>query len=196
MWCVAMPCVKGAFRIVSIIRNNNNPNANANNGGSGGKAGGDASIDQIVSDQWARQEYLKWAERKTDQVTPYSHEPTDKILKSLSLNEIGYKAIAQQSFTDLLKVAADQDGWRLVADDQKSGSGSGGDSDVRITYKTDVPKDLVTVKVTTLVPFPIDAVTNLLLDVRVSSFRISCPTVVIIVSCVVLCSSGNVNYGI
>jgi hypothetical protein len=66
-----------------------------------------------VSDQWARQEYFKWAERKTDQVAPYSHEPQDKILKSLSLNEIGYKAIAAQAFTDLLKVAADQEQWRV-----------------------------------------------------------------------------------
>lgn len=39
-----------------------------------------------MSDTWARQEYFRWAERKTDQVAAYGKEPQDVVLKSLSLD--------------------------------------------------------------------------------------------------------------
>jgi hypothetical protein len=75
---------------------------------------------------------------------------------------------AWQLFIDAAMWCVCANVWQLVADDKQpvSGAGAGADPfDVRITYKTDVPKDLVTVKVSTVVPYPIDQVTNLLLDV-------------------------------
>jgi len=112
---------------------------------------------------------LDGQKKKTDQVAPYSHEPQDTILKSLSLTDVGYKSIAQQSFQELIKIAGDQSNqWMSVSERGEEKKVVDLFHRVTINYRNDTAqdKDLVIVRITAPMPYSIDEVTPLLLDLK------------------------------
>jgi len=154
----------GAFRIVSILRDHgiktNNP---------------ELSVESIVADMFARQEYNKWSDRKTAQVTTHQHVPQEKIKSPLT--EAGHKSVAANACKELQKVAQNQSGWRQISqvggmteEDDKKLPASGADERVTITYytthKEDSYKDIVVVKVTTVIRSGVDKVAALLRDLK------------------------------
>lgn len=96
----------------------------------------------------------------------YTTEPTDSVLKAVNLAELDYKAVADESFQRVLDIAHNEQGWRVVQQPQLSGGAAAESkhasaislpslatvqpelaeelsSNVRINYKCDNKRDLV-----------------------------------------------------
>lgn len=147
----------GAFRIVQVLRNAHK---------------GHFSIEDIVADTWARQEYFRWVERKTDHVSRFGKEPQDVALKAVSLDS-NHRTVAQTMFQDILKVAKNQQDWRTVTPvesyDPVEAERSALLAHVGVAYKVDPSRELTVVRVSTVLPFEVDAVAELLLDLSMQS---------------------------
>lgn len=141
----------GAFKIVSLLRRAN-----------GHK--GQFRLEEIVVDTWAQHEYYKWSERNTMTETGVTNkEPQEVTKKSLNLNEHGPKKIAEETFNEIYKIAKDGDprDWRIVTPlAQKEIP----DMNVSICYKKDVIKDMIILKLTTIMPFSADQLLEFLMD--------------------------------
>jgi len=141
----------GAFRIVQVLFE-----AQKNH----------YALEDVVNDTWARQEYFRWAERKTTNVG--FKEPQDVVLKSVSL-DAGYKNISQQMFQELLKVAKNLQDYRVVTPvlsyDDNENQRIDELKHVHVSYKKGgLPSDMVIVRVSATLPFDVDVVSDLLLD--------------------------------
>lgn len=89
------------------------------------------------------------------------------VLRSLSL-DAGYKEIGKQMFQDILKVAKNQQDWRAVTPiecyDPARTARRSALAHVGVSYKKDATRDMVIVRVSTVLPFTVETVTALLLD--------------------------------
>jgi len=152
----------GAFRIVSILTSQRTP-ADASD-----RSLPELTVDQIISDLYAKQEYHRWAERKTAQVSTFRESPSDKISLP-NLTDQNHKLTVQKSFEELVKIAQLQTGWRraLLMGEEKDSSGSPDDHNrVSIYYQKDPAQNVVIIKVATIVRFSVDVVASFVKDLK------------------------------
>eukprot|EP00808_Paulinella_micropora_P001509 g71289.t1 len=137
----------GAFRIVQILTS------------AGGARSAELTVDHIIGDPYARQEYHRWAERKTAQVAPFGAggAVSDQV-QVPSLSKSGHKLIVQQGLEEIIQLANNQSGWRKVsALDALTSSPTATDSPL-LEYVKDTAKDMVAIKITTVLRFKSDHV--------------------------------------
>jgi len=142
----------GAFKIVQVLLSAH-PEA--------------SFLECVVADAWARQEYFRWAERKTDTATPYGKEPEDFVLKSVSLADVPYRKVAKEMFQDIYKVAKSEVDWRSV---KFSGDPEDPLAKVAIKYKKDVRKDMVIVFASMVMTYNVDEVADIITDMTMREY--------------------------
>lgn len=132
-------------------------------------------LDSIVNDAWCVREYEKWAERKSEEQSlklyEYMHSK-DMSMKSINLNEINIKTIVHTNFHEVMRIAAEEEGWRIVnlaASSTLSSMPSHApdfNEDVSIIYKKDIQKDIVILRLCQILPYSVAQVAPLLVDLR------------------------------
>jgi len=88
----------GAFRLLSVLRDRM----------------GSRSVDQILGDQRAREQFFRWAERKRGFVTPVTNKPPTALLKSIKLGDTPPKIVAREAFKSILDAAKSNGAWMAV----------------------------------------------------------------------------------
>lgn len=132
----------------------------------------DLPVNKVVGDNWARQEFFKWAERKNEAFAPAAAEPQETALRPLSLSESSHRQIADQAFEEILAIAHNEQGWRAVdrsrhdeaAAAAAAAAGAPAPLGFRLNYKLDQRRDITVLRFAAVLPHSVDAVTRMLVD--------------------------------
>lgn len=160
----------GAFKMVHLLQNCNRTNHRGEN---------PFSVEQIVSDTWARQEFFAWVERKEmDPASAYRSSKQGATLKAPVAETNTYRKIAEQTREDLLSIIDQDKGWAVVQligglREERAPWGMAPpqehldeDDAVSVTYKKDVFKEKTIVKVEAQFSHSVEHVLAVLVDLR------------------------------
>jgi len=121
---------------------------------------GELSLETLVQDFTARQDYQRWVSCREAHHTASAAIQNVVSVDKLAARDGNHKALATNGFLDVLQLAEREDGWRDIWNINNTQS-----QGVHLSYRKDADKDLTCLRASVIVNATPDQVTTALTDV-------------------------------
>jgi hypothetical protein len=127
---------------------------------------GELSLETIVQDQTARQDYLRWVSCRDTHSVVAVHQEDAFTAEKLAVRDGNHKSLVTSGFLEVLELAECEEGWRDVTPAVfMSNNTDPSTTGVHLSYRKDADRDYTCLRASVLVGASADEITEVLTDV-------------------------------